>query len=74
MFGLCHSNAVQREFHPMLCRAGSSRLGSIKSPPVATKACLGLSGISQPLCLALRSPCHQGPNLRFNSDRLRRPR
>ena len=74
MFGLCTSTAVQREFRSMLCKAGSSRQVSIGAVPVAAKPSLDSSGFSQPFCLAVRPPYHQGPNHRFNADRLRRPR
>ena len=74
MFGLCFSTAVQRVNRSMLCKAGSSRQVSIGAVPVAAKPGLVTPGISQPLCLAVRTPYHQGPNHRFNTDRLRRPR
>ena len=74
MFGLRHSTVVQREFRSMLCKAGSSRQVSIAAVPVAANPGLVTSGFSQPLCLAVRTPYHQGPNPLFNSDRLRRPR
>ena len=73
MFGLCTSTAVQRVSRPMLCKAGSSRPGSIEAVPVATKPGLGSSGFSQPLCPALRSPRHQQPNPLFKPDWLRQP-
>ena len=73
VFGLCTSTAVQREFRPMLCKAGSSRQGSIETVPVATKPGLGSSGYSHPFSLAVRLPCHQSPNTQFKPDCLRQP-
>ena len=73
MFGLCTSTAVQREFRSMLCKAGSSRPGSIEAVPLATKLGPSSSGFSLRFCPALRTPGRHRPNTQFKPDWLRQP-